>query len=94
MLHAFLCLLIILNCTLNYFYDGSKRNEFRTDSNSCNGLTLLERKLSASTSALETKIIFNLLSLTAEIKMNHFHLHSLIQILDWTFRARGLILEF
>ena len=34
--------------------------------NSCNGLTLLERKIPNSTSALETKIIFNQLSLTAE----------------------------
>ena len=40
------------------------------------------------------EIIFNLLSLTAEIKENHFHLHTLIQMLDWTFRARGLSLEF
>ena len=65
-----------------------------TDSNSCNGLTLLERRLSTSAFALETEIIFNLLSLTAEIKETHFHLHTLIQILDWTFRARGLSLEF
>ena len=62
--------------------------------NLCNGLTLLERKISTSTSALETEIIFNLLSLTAEIKENHFHLHTLIQMLDWTFCARGLSLEF
>ena len=34
--------------------------------------------------------IFNLLSLTAEIKENHFHLHSLIWMLDWSFRAREL----
>ena len=34
-----------------------------------------------STSAPETEIIFNLLSLTAEIKKNHFHLHTLIQML-------------
>ena len=39
--------------------------------NSCHGLTLLERKISTSTSALEREIIFNLLSLTAEIKENH-----------------------
>ena len=32
----------------------------------CNGLTLSERKISTSTSALETEIIFNLLSLTAD----------------------------
>ena len=76
------------------FYDGSKHNESRTDCNSCNGLTLLERKISTSTSALETKIIFNLLSLTAEIKGNHLHLHTLIRTLDWTFLARGLSLEF
>ena len=44
---------------------GSKRNESRTDCNSCNGLNLLERKISTSTSALE--IIFNLLSLTADL---------------------------
>ena len=90
----FLCLLIILKCTLDYFNDGSKHNEFRTDCNSCNGLTLLERKISTSTSALETEIIFNLLSLTAEIKENHFHLHTLIRMLDWTFCAGGLSLEF
>ena len=64
------------------FYDGSKHNESRTDCNSCNGLTLLERKISTSTFALETEIIFNLLSLTAEIKENHFHLHTLIPMLD------------
>ena len=69
---CFLCLLVILKCTLN----------------SCNGLTLLERKISTSTFALETKIIFNLLSLTAEIKDDHFYLHTLILTLDWTFRAR------
>ena len=55
---------------------------------------LLERKISTSTSALETEIIFNPLSLTAEVKENHFHLHTLTRILDWTFRARGLSLEF
>ena len=91
---CFLCLLVMLKCTLNQFYDGSKHNESITDRNSCNGLTLLERKISTSTSALETEIIFNLLSLTAEIKENHFHLHTLIWMLDWTFRARGLSLEF
>ena len=37
---------------------------------------MLQRKISTSTSALETKIIFNLLGLTAEIKENHFRLHS------------------
>ena len=58
------------------------------------GLTLLERKILTSTSALETEIIFNLLSLTEEIKENHFCLHTLIRMLDWTFRARGLSLEF
>ena len=58
------------------------------------GLTLLERKILTSTSALETKIIFNLLSLTAEIKENHFHVHTLIRMLDWTFLAIGLSLEF
>ena len=73
---SFLCLLVILKCTLDLFYDGRKHNESRTDCNSCNGLTLLERKISTSTSALETEIIFNLLSLTAEITENHFHLHS------------------
>ena len=78
----FLCLLIILKWTLEFFYDGSKHNESRTDCNSCNGLTLLERKISTSTSVLETKIIFFLLSLTAEIKENHFHLHTLIRVLD------------
>ena len=62
--------------TLDSFYDGSKHNESRTDCNSCNGLTLLERKISTSTSALETEIVFNLLSLTAEVKENHFHLHT------------------
>ena len=31
------------------------------------GLTLLERNISTSTSALETKIIINLLSLTADL---------------------------
>ena len=51
------------------------------------------RKISTSVSALETEIIFNLLSLPAEIKENHFHLHTLIWTLDWTFRARGLSLE-
>ena len=75
-------------------YDGSKHNESRTDCNSCKGLALLERKISTSTSALETEIIFNLLSLIAEIKESHFHLHTLIWMLDWTFRARGLSLEF
>ena len=40
----------------------AKHNESRTDYNSCNGLTLLERKISTSTSALETEIIFNLLT--------------------------------
>ena len=64
---CFLCLLIILKLTLNYFYDGCKYNESRTDCNSCNGLTLLERKISTSTSALETEIIFELLSLTADL---------------------------
>ena len=64
---CFLGLLIILKWTLDYFYDGSKHNESRTDCNSCKGLTLLERKISTSTSALETKIIFNLLSLTADL---------------------------
>ena len=39
----------------------------RTDCNSCNGLTLLERKISNSTSALETEIIFKLLSLSADL---------------------------
>ena len=53
-----------------------------------------ERKISTSTPALETEIKFNLLSLTAEIKKNHFHLHTLIWLLDWTFCARGLSLEF
>ena len=38
-----------------------------TDCNSCHCLTLLERKISTSTPALETEIIFNLLSLTADI---------------------------
>ena len=52
------------------------------------------RKISTSTSELETDIIFNLLSRTAEIKENHFHLHTFIQMLDWPFRARGLSLEF
>ena len=66
----------------------------RADCNSCNGLTLLERNISTSTSALETEIIFKLLSLTAEIKEAHFHLHSLIWMLDWTFCARGVSLEF
>ena len=51
----------------SYFYDGSKHNDSRTDCNSCNGLTLLERKVSTSTSALETEIIFNLLRLTADL---------------------------
>ena len=63
---CFLCLLIILKWTLDYFYDRSKHNESRTDCNSCNGFTLLERKISTSTSALETEIIFSLLSLTAD----------------------------
>ena len=61
---------------------GGLHNEFRTDCNSCNGLTLLERKILTSTAALETGIIFNLLSLTAKIKENHFHLHTLIWMLD------------
>ena len=69
-------------------------NVSRTDCNWCNGLTLLGRKISTFTSAQETEIIFNLLSLTAEIKENHFHLHTLIRMLDWTFHARGLSLEF
>ena len=80
--------------TLVYFYEGSKHNESRTVCNSCNSLTLLERKILTSTSALETEIKCNLLSLTAEIKENHFHLHTLIRLLDWTFCARGLSLEF
>ena len=37
---CFLCLLIILKCTLDKFYDGSKHNESRTDCNSCNSLIL------------------------------------------------------
>ena len=89
-----LCLLIISKCTLDYFYDGRKHNESRTDCNSCNGLTLLERKISISTSALETEIIFNLLSVNVEIKENHFHLHTHIRMLDCTFHAKGLSLEF
>ena len=68
--------------------------EVNIDCNSCNGLTLIESKISTSTSALETEIIFNLLSLTAEIKENYFHLHTLIWTLDWIFGARGLSLEF
>ena len=51
---CFLCLLIVSKWTLGYFYDGSKHNESRTDCNSCNGLTLLERKISTSTSVIET----------------------------------------
>ena len=82
MLHVFLCLLIILKWNLENFYDGSKHNESRTVCNSCR-LTQLERKISTSTSALETEIIFNLLSLTAETKDNHFHLHTLIRLLNW-----------
>ena len=89
-------------CTRNRNYIQSFKFDCRNkgeslsfaDCNSCNGLTLLERKISTSTSALETEIIFNLLSLTAEIKENHFHLHTLIGMLDWTFRARGLSFEF
>ena len=42
----------------------------------------VREKDSTSTSALETEIEFNLLSLTAEIKENHFHLHTLIRLLD------------
>ena len=91
---CFLCLLIILKWTLDYLNEGSKHNESRTDCNLCNGLPLLERKISTSISALETEIIFNLLSLAAEIEDNHFHLHTLIGMLDWNFRARGLSLEF
>ena len=64
---SFLCLLILLKWTLDYFYDGSKHNESRTDCNTCNGLTLLEIKISTSNSALETEIIFKLLSLTADL---------------------------
>ena len=79
-----------LKWTLDYFNDESKHNESKTDCNPCNGLTLLERKISTSTFALETDILFNLLSLTADIKENHFYLHTLIQMLDWTFLARGL----
>ena len=37
---CFLCLLIILKCTLDQIYDGSKHNESRADCNSHNGLTL------------------------------------------------------
>ena len=48
----------------------------------------VRENFSASTCVLETEIIFNLLSLTAEIKENKFHWHTLIQMLDWTFRAR------
>ena len=55
---CFLCLLIILKWTLDYFYHGSKHKESRTDCNSCNGLTLLERMISTSTSALETGITY------------------------------------
>ena len=91
---CFCCLLIILKCTLDLFYDESKHNESRKDCNSCKGLTILERNISTSTSALEAEIIFNLLSLTAEIKENDFHLHTLIWMLDWTLLARGLSLEF
>ena len=68
--------------------------EARTDCNSCNGLTLLERKISTSTSAVEPEMIFNQLSLTAEIKETHFILQTLIRMLDLTFPARGLSLEF
>ena len=64
---CFLCLLIILKWTLDYFYDGSKHHESRTDCNSCNSLTMLQRKISTSTSALEAKLIFNLLRLTADL---------------------------
>ena len=39
----FLCLLIILKCTLDYFYDRSKHNESRTDCNSCHIQTILFR---------------------------------------------------
>ena len=50
--------------------------------------------LNPEQSALETEIIFNLLSLTTEIKENHFHLHTLIRVLDWTFRESGPSLNF
>ena len=40
---------------------------------------------------LETEIIFNLLSVTADKKENHFHLHTLTWMLNWTFRARGSV---
>ena len=56
--------------------------------------TLLGRKISTSTSALQKGNIRNLLSPTAEIKENYFHLHTPIRMLDWAFRARGLSFEF
>ena len=40
---CFLCLLTILKWTLDYFNDGSKHNESRTDCDSCNGLTVREK---------------------------------------------------
>ena len=43
---CFLCLLIISKWTLDCFYDGSKHNKSKTICNSCNSLTLLERKIS------------------------------------------------
>ena len=45
-------------------------------------------------STLDTEIIFTLLSLTAEIKEIHFHLHTLIRMLYWTFHASRLSLNF
>ena len=54
----------------------------------------LERKISTSTSALETEIIFNLLSLTAELKENHFHLHTFIRMFDWTFVQEDSVWNF
>ena len=38
--------------------------------------------------------MFNLLSVNAEIKENHFHLHTLIRMLNWTFLGKGLSMEF
>ena len=74
----FLRLLIILKCTLDYFNVGNKHNEklmphtrtldaylHNAKMQFCsNGLTLSEqRKISTSTSPLETKIIFNIKAL-------------------------------
>ena len=64
---CFLCLLIILKWTLDYFYDGSKHNESRTDFNSCNGFdSVREKKINLHLCTRNQNYIQSL-SLTADL---------------------------